>query len=40
MKKKKNAKEVKMPKFLVCACKSQDLAQSQKILNGRMTVRP
>ena len=26
----KNVKEVKMHKFLVCACKSQDFAQSQK----------
>jgi hypothetical protein len=30
MKKKKTAKEVKMHKFLTCACKSQDFAQSQK----------
>ena len=29
--KKKTAKEVKMHNFLVCACKSQDFAQSQKI---------
>ena len=28
--KKKLQKEVKMPKFLACACKSQDFAQSQK----------
>ena len=28
--KKKTVKEVKMHKFLVCACKSQDFAQSQK----------
>ena len=28
--KKKTVKEVKMHKFLVCACKSQDIAQSQK----------
>ena len=28
--KKKTAKEVKMHKFLVRACKSQDFAQSQK----------
>ena len=27
--KKKTAKEVKMHKFLVCACKSQDFAQIQ-----------
>ena len=26
----KNVKEVKMPKILVCACKYQDFAQSQK----------
>ena len=26
----KNAKKVKMHKFLTCACKSQDFAQSQK----------
>ena len=30
MKKKKTVREVKMHKLLVCACKSQDLAQSQK----------
>ena len=29
-KKKKTVKEVKMHKFLVYACKSQDFAQSQK----------
>ena len=29
--KKKNIKEVKMPKFLVCAYKSQDFMQSQKL---------
>ena len=29
--KKKTVKEVKMHIFLVCACKSQDFAQSQKI---------
>ena len=28
--KKKTIKEVKMHKLLVCACKSQDFAQSQK----------
>ena len=28
--KKKTVQEVKMHKFLVCACKSQDFAQSQK----------
>ena len=28
--KKKTAKEVKMHKFLACACKSQDFAQIQK----------
>ena len=28
--KKKTAKEVKMHEFLVCACKYQDFAQSQK----------
>ena len=28
--KKKTVKEVKMHKFLVCACISQDFAQSQK----------
>ena len=28
--KQKNAKEVKMHKFLACACKSQDFAQGQK----------
>ena len=27
---KKTAKEVKMHKFLACACKSQDFAQGQK----------
>ena len=30
MKKKKNLKEVKMYSFLVCACKSEDFAQSQQ----------
>ena len=30
--KKKTVKEVKMHNFLVCACKSQDFAQSQKNL--------
>ena len=28
--KKKTVKEIKMHKLLVCACKSQDFAQSQK----------
>ena len=28
--KKKTVKEIKMHNFLVCACKSQDFAQSQK----------
>ena len=28
--KKKTVKEVKMHKLLVCACESQDFAQSQK----------
>ena len=41
MKKKKTAKEVKMHKFLTCACKSQYFAQSQKIFarsHDRVTV--
>ena len=38
--KKKNAKKVKMHKFLACACKSQDFAQGQKNLRGRTTTRP
>ena len=38
--KKKTAKDVKMPKFLTCACKSQDFAQCQKNLRGRMIMRP
>ena len=29
--KKKTVKEVKMHNFVVCACKSQDFAQNQKI---------
>ena len=29
--KNKTVKEVKLHKFLVCACKSQDFAQSQRI---------
>ena len=39
--KKKTVKEVKMHKFLVCTCKSQDFAQSQKNFarsHDRMTV--
>ena len=39
--KKKNVKEVKMHKFSVCACKSQDFVQSHKIfvrLHDRETV--
>ena len=32
-------KKVEMHKFLVCTCKSQDFAQSQKKLCGRTTVR-
>ena len=32
--KKKTVKEVKMHKFLVCTCESQDFAQSQKNLAG------
>ena len=35
----KTVKEVKMHKFLVCSYKSQDFAQSRKILRGRPTVR-
>ena len=41
MKKTKSLKEVKMHKLLVCACKSQDFAQSQKkiaLLHVRETV--
>ena len=41
MKKKKKLKEVKMHKLLVCACKSQNFAQSQKKfaqLHNRETV--
>ena len=39
--KKNTAKEVKMHKYLVCACKSQDFAQSQKFFawsHDRVTV--
>ena len=39
--KKKTAKEVKMHKYLVCACKSQDFVQSQNFfarLHDRVTV--
>ena len=35
----KNVKEVKMHKLLVCECKSQEFAQSQKNVRGRTTVR-
>ena len=37
--KKKTVKRVKMHKFVVCACKYQDFAPSQKIVRGRTTVR-
>ena len=40
--KKKTVKKVKMHIFLVCACKSQDFAQSQKKFarsHDRMTAR-